>query len=94
MNSEKENSILKRNDPHFVFSYITKEINNLHDTNNKQIKKQSIENLHKFIAQEKPNLKSEMIQEILITFNKNIIKLALFDEIEKVREHSIKILIQ
>ena len=36
---------------------------------------------------------TELIQEILISFNKNLIRYSLFEEIDKVRENSLKILI-
>jgi hypothetical protein len=82
----------RRNDVQYIFSTITREINNIID-GEKSVKKQSIENLYDFIAQKKPTFKNEIIQEILISFNKNLIKIALFDPLEKCREYSIKILI-
>ena len=82
----------RRNDVQYIFSTITREINNIID-GEKQVKKQSVENLYNFIAQKKPGFKNEIIQEILISFNKNLIKIALFDPLEKCREYSIKILI-
>jgi len=82
----------RRKDVQYIFSTITREINNIIDSV-KSVKKQSIENLYDFIAQQKPSFKNEIIQEILISFNKNLIKIALFDPLEKCREYSIKILI-
>ncbi len=82
----------RRNDVQYIFSTINREINNIID-GEKPIKKQSVENLYNFISQKKPSFKNEIIQEILISFNKNLIKIALFDPLEKCREHSIKILI-
>jgi hypothetical protein len=93
MNMEKEKNILKRTDPQIVFFTINKEINLILDSNDIRIKKESIENLYNFIVNEKPALKAELIQEILISFNKNLIKIALFDQLEKCREYSIKLLI-
>jgi len=86
----EENS--RRNDVQYIFSTITREVNNIID-GEKLVKKQSVENLYNFIAQYKPSFKNEIIQEILISFNKNFIKIALFDPLEKCREYSIKILI-
>jgi len=83
----------RRNDIQFIFSTITRDINNIID-GDKLTKKQSVENLFKFVVQTKPSFKSEIIQEILISFNKNLIKIALFDALEKCREYSIKILIK
>ncbi len=90
-NYEREENT-RRNDVQYIFSTITREINNIVD-GEKQVKKQSVENLYNFIAQTKPRFKNEIIQEILISFNKNLIKIALFDPLEKCREYSIKILI-
>jgi hypothetical protein len=90
---EKEKNILKRLDVQYVFSTITKEINILLDSTNMRQKKETIDSLYNFIVNEKPALKADMVQEILISFNKNFIKIAFFDPIEKCREHSLKILI-
>jgi hypothetical protein len=89
--TEKE-EYSRRNDIHFIFSTITRDISNIID-GEKQVKKLSIENLYDFITQKKPYFKNEIIQEILISFNKNLIKISLFDPLEKCREFSIKILI-
>lgn len=90
-NYEREENT-RRNDVQYIFSTITREINNIID-GEKLVKKQSVENLFNFITQKKPSFKNEIIQEILISFNKNLIKIALFDPLEKCREYSIKILI-
>lgn len=90
-NFEREENT-RRNDVQYIFSTITREINNIID-GEKPVKKQSAENLYNFIAQQKPSFKNEIVQEILISFNKNLIKIALFDPLEKCREYSIKILI-
>ena len=87
---KEENS--RRSDVQYIFSTITRDINNIID-GEKLIKKQSVENLYSFIAQQKPSFRKEIIQEILISFNKNLIKIAMFDPLEKCREYSIKILI-
>lgn len=85
-----ENLILKRCDNQYVFSFLTREINLLNDPNTDKLnKKKIIESIHNFIVKEKPNFKIEVIQEILISFNKQFIKIALFDELEKLREFSI-----
>lgn len=89
--TEKE-EFSRRNDISYIFSTITRDISNIID-GEKPIKRKSIENLYDFITQKKPSFKSEIIQEILISFNKNLIKIALFDPLEKCREFSIKILI-
>jgi hypothetical protein len=93
MNTEKEKNYLKRTDPQIVFFTINKEINLILDSNDIKTKKDSIEILYNHIVNEMPKLKAELIQEILISFNKNLIKIALFDQLEKCREYSIKILI-
>jgi hypothetical protein len=89
--TEKE-EFSRRNDIQYIFSTITRDISNIID-GEKQVKKKSIENLYDFVTQKKPYFKNEIIQEILISFNKNLIKIALFDPLEKCRELSIKILI-
>jgi len=88
---EKE-EFSRRTDIQYIFSTITRDISNIID-GEKPIKRKSIENLYDFITQKKPYFKNEIIQEILISFNKNLIKIALFDPLEKCREYSIKILI-
>lgn len=89
----QEKNIIKRNDVQFIFSYITREFNNLAD-GDKMTKKNSIGNLHNFLVIEKPSIQPELIQEILIAFNKSLLKVALFDPIDKCREVSFKILIE
>jgi len=89
--TEKE-EFSRRNDIQYIFSTITRDISNIID-GEKPVKRKSIENLYDFITQKKPYFKNEIIQEILISFNKNLIKIALFDPLEKCRENSIKILI-
>ena len=92
---EKEKNILKRNDATFIFSFINREINILNDINtNKKDRKDSIELLYKLLVSDEPCIPSMIIQEILISFNKNFLKLALFDAIDRIREFSLKILIQ
>jgi hypothetical protein len=94
MNTEKERQIIKKNDATYIFSFINREINNLNDKNtNKKERREAIETLYKFIVQEDP-IQTVLIQEILISFNKAFIKLALFDQLDKCREQSMKILIQ
>ena len=95
MNSTKEKSILKKTDATYVFSVINREINFLNDINsNKKERRDAIERLYNFIVLEEPPIQSVLIQEILISFNKNFIKLGFFDFIDKCREFSLKILIQ
>ena len=91
-NSVTEAQILKRSDPQYVFSFITRELNLIND-GNKEVKKNSIQSLYNFIVVSQPSLKRELIQELLITNNSKIIKFAFFDPIDKVREYSMKILI-
>ena len=90
--SENEANIIKRTEPQFVFSIITRYINLINDSE-KQIKKETVIKLHKFICLEQPYFKRELVQEILVSFNGNLIKYSLFNEIDKVREFSLKILI-
>ena len=90
--SENEANIIKRTEPQFVFSIITRYINLINDSE-KQIKKETVIKLHKFICLDQPYFKRELVQEILISFNSNLIKYSLFNEIDKVREYSLKILI-
>ena len=90
--SENEANIIKRTEPQFVFSIITRYINLINDSE-KQVKKETVTKLHKFICLDQPSFKRELIQEILISFNNNLIKYSLFNEIDKIREYSIKILI-
>ena len=93
MNVEREKNIIKRSDAKIVFFTITKEINTIVDSNDITTKKDSIEILYNFILNEKPEFRPDLIQEILISFNKNLIKISLFDQIERCRELSLKILI-
>ena len=90
--SENEANIIKRTEPQFVFSIITRYINLINDSE-KQTKKETVIKLHKFICLDQPYFKRELVQEILISFNSNLIKYSLFNEIDKVREYSLKILI-
>ena len=90
--SENEANIIKRTEPQFIFSIITRYINLINDSE-KQTKKETIIKLHKFICLDQPSFKRELVQEILISFNGNLIKYSLFNEIDKVREYSLKILI-
>ena len=90
--SENEANIIKRTEPQFVFSIITRYINLIND-GEKQTKKETVIKLHKFICLEQPSFKRELVQEILISFNNNLIKYSLFNEIDKVREYCLKILI-
>lgn len=92
MENIERDEYIRRNDVQYIFSTITREVNNIID-GEKQTKRQAIENLFNFITQKKPSFKSEIIQEILISFNKNLIKIMLFDPLEKCRESSLKILI-
>ncbi len=87
-------SQIKRTDTNFIFSTISKTINTLNESStNKKEKKEQIEFLHQFILTE-PSFPRMVIQEILISFNKNLIKLSLFDNIDLVREYSLRILIK
>jgi hypothetical protein len=87
-------SQIKRTDPNYIFSTISKSLNSLNEpSSNKKDKKEHIDYLYKYITSE-PKFSRMVVQEILITFNKNLIKLALFDSIDLVRESSLKILIQ
>jgi len=90
--SESEANMLKRTEPQYVFSYITRCINLIND-GDKKTKKDIVTNLHKFICLDQPSIKRELIQEILVSFNGNLIKFSLFNEIDKVREFSLKILV-
>ena len=90
--SENEANIIKRTEPQFVFSIITRYINLINDSE-KQVKKETVIKLHKFICLDQPSFKRELVQEILVSFNGNLIKYSLFNEIDKVREYSLKILI-
>ena len=90
--SESEANMLKRTEPQYVFSYITRCINLIND-GDKKTKKDIVTNLHKFICLDQPSIKRELIQEILVSFNGSLIKFSLFNEIDKVREFSLKILI-
>lgn len=95
MNIEKEKNIYKRNDTTYIFSFLNREINSLNDINtNKKSKKESMDALYQFLVVEEPCIPSMIIQEVLIAFNKNFIKLALFDSIDTIRESALKILIQ
>jgi hypothetical protein len=87
-------SQLKRTDPNYIFSTISKSLNTINESStNKKEKKEQIDFLYKYITAE-PRFSRMVVQEILITFNKNLIKLALFDTVDLVRESSLKILIQ
>ncbi len=90
--SESEANMLKRTEPQYVFSYITRCINLIND-GDKKVKKETVTSLHKFICLDQPSIKRELIQELLVSFNGNLIKFSLFNEIDKVREFSLKILI-
>ena len=90
--SESEANMLKRTEPQYVFSNITRCINLIND-GEKKIKKETVINLHKFICLDQPSIKRELVQEILVSFNGSLIKFSLFNEIDKVREFSLKILI-
>ena len=90
--SESEANMLKRTEPQYVFSYITRCVNLIND-GDKKTKKDIVTNLHKFICLDQPSIKRELIQEILVSFNGNFIKFSLFNDIDKVREFSLKILI-
>ena len=76
--SETEANMLKRTEPQYVFSYITRCINLIND-GDKKIKKETVTNLHKFICLEQPSIKRELIQELLVSFN--ICKLCEFNKI-------------
>ena len=90
--SESEANMLKRTEPQYVFSYITRCVNLIND-GDKKVKKETVTSLHKFICLDQPSIKRELIQELLVSFNGNLIKFSLFNEIDKVREYSLKILI-
>ena len=90
--SESETNMLKRTEPQYVFSFITRSINLIND-GDKKTKKDTAISLHKFICLDQPSIKRELIQEILVSFNGNLIKFSLFNEIDKIREYSLKILI-
>ena len=90
--TENEANIIKRTEPQFVFSIITRYINLINDSE-KQVKKETVIKLHKFICLDQPSFERELVQEILVSFNGNLIKYSLFNEIDKVREYSLKILI-
>ena len=90
--SESEANMLKRTEPQYVFSFITRSINLIND-GEKTTKKDTVTSLHKFICLDQPSIKRELIQEILVSFNGNLIKFSLFNEIDKIREYSLKILI-
>ena len=90
--SESETNMLKRTEPQYVFSFITRSINLIND-GDKKTKKDTVISLHKFICLDQPSIKRELIQEILVSFNGNLIKFSLFNEIDKIREYSLKILI-
>ena len=90
--SESEANMLKRTEPQYVFSYITRCINLIND-GDKKTKKDTVTNLHKFICLDQPSIKRELVQEILVSFNGSLIKFSLFNDIDKVREYSLKILI-
>lgn len=90
----QEKIILKRNDPQYIFFTVNKEINIILDGNSDKLtRKFSMENLHNFIVKEKPQIRDEILHEILILLNKNLIKISLFDSIEKCREFALKTLI-
>ena len=87
--------IIKRTDATYIFSFINKHINTLNDINtSKKDKKDSMESLYDFVVKEEPVIPKMICQEILISFNRNFIKLSLFEPIDKIREHALKILIQ
>jgi hypothetical protein len=90
---DKEKTILKRLDAQFVFSHITKEMGVLQDSTDIVKKKEAILDVYGFIVNERPALRTDLVQEILISFNKQFIKTAFYDPIEKCREYSLKILI-
>ena len=90
--SESETNMLKRTEPQYFFSFITRSINLIND-GDKKTKKDTVISLHKFICLDQPSIKRELIQEILVSFNGNLIKFSLFNEIDKIREYSLKILI-
>ena len=87
METQSEAQILKRNDPQYVFSFVTRELNLIND-GNKETKKESVLALYDFIVIAQPALKPELIQELLITNNAKLIKFSFFDSIDKVREFS------
>lgn len=94
MNSGTE-KIIKRTDPTYIFSFINKHINILNDINTpKKEKKDTMDTLYEFLVKDEPVIPKLICQEILISFNKNFIKLGLFDSLDRIREYSIKILIQ
>jgi hypothetical protein len=87
--------IIKRTDATYIFSFINKHINTLNDIKtSKKDKKDSMESLYDFIVKEEPVIPKMICQEILISFNRNFIKLSLFEPIDKIREYALKILIQ
>jgi hypothetical protein len=91
---EKETNMLKRLDLQYLTSIVNRDLGILLDNSiGISQKKQTVENLYNFCITEKPVMKPEFIQEILISFNKNLIKIAFFDPIEKCREYCLKILI-
>jgi hypothetical protein len=94
MNSGTE-KIIKRTDPTYIFSFINKHINILNDINtSKKEKRDTMDTLYEFMVKEEPIIPKLICQEILISFNKNFIKLSLFDPIDRIREYALKILIQ
>ena len=68
--SENEANIIKRTEPQFVFSIITRYINLINDSE-KQVKKETVTKLHKFICLDQPYFKRELVQGILVSFNSN-----------------------
>jgi len=92
MDSEKEKIILRRNDHQYVYKQINMEINIIME-GDKKSKKESAERLYNFIVNEKPELNEVFLQEILISFNKQLIKISLWDPLEKCRELCLKLLI-
>jgi hypothetical protein len=89
---DKEVKAIKRHDAQYIFFYLNKDMNSLND-GDKLTKKNSIQNIYSYIVMEKPQFNPEVIQEILITFNKPLIKISFFDDIDKCREYALKILI-
>jgi hypothetical protein len=92
---ENESNFLKRNDLIYIYSKISKLVNTIKDKEIlKEVKKESMLEIHKVLVVDKPEIKIEHLEEIIISFNKDFLSFSLyFKESEIVREYALKTLI-
>lgn len=90
----QETNIVKRNDMIYLYSSINKELQIIKEkTSEKEAKKNSINKLYSFIITDKPEIKSENLDELIFSFHKDFLSIALYSETQLLRELSLKILI-